>query len=459
MDTTSNSRRIIDRLRIEHSFTIDAFSQEREFTPIGTPLESTLFPNQNTRPNDEQAAISGDSSTARTQRRYAFRLSAYPNGNTQRNSNFISLELCIIEIPDLHVRFESHFFLRSASGKIYRAVGTSNTWQMKVGGTIVSPTFVEYMALLKRRNEFLPDDTLTVGVSLCIFEYRTTCIRPQHIARPSIDTKRIFEPIDCRKFLDNFIALYNLREETWNVRLKVDASIDEKNKCSAQLLCNKNNAADDADADDTDNNYILAHRGVLIARSAYFRAMFMNFNERLKCTIHLKNVDAIAVRIAVEYMYKMQLDENSPLNAERAERTLRFADMLDMRSLAQCCERALIASDQADIEERVRWPRMSRVDIEERAVRLVNLLLMADRYNGTTLMDYVVDCISKQTSNIVSSDAWEKLLQCDIDLGKATLASVYSTSRHEAKERWYGKRPPTAHRGMPINAKLEGFYM
>ena len=60
-----------------------------------------------------------------------------------------------------------------------------------------------------------------------------------------------------------------------------------------------------------DEREITAHRVILAACSPYFRAMFLSgFSEASEQKIHLKEVDADALQLIVDYFYTTELELN-----------------------------------------------------------------------------------------------------------------------------------------------------
>ena len=80
---------------------------------------------------------------------------------------------------------------------------------------------------------------------------------------------------------------------------------------------------------------IVAHRAVLAACSPYFRAMFLSgFSEASEQKIILKEVDANAVELIVEYFYTSELE----VNVSNVEEILRICVLLRLNSLVDHCE-------------------------------------------------------------------------------------------------------------------------
>lgn len=80
---------------------------------------------------------------------------------------------------------------------------------------------------------------------------------------------------------------------------------------------------------------IVAHRAILAACSPYFRAMFLSgFSEASEQKIVLKEVDANAVHLIVEYFYTSELE----VNVYNVEEILRICVLLRLNTLIDHCE-------------------------------------------------------------------------------------------------------------------------
>lgn len=84
-----------------------------------------------------------------------------------------------------------------------------------------------------------------------------------------------------------------------------------------------------------DEREITAHRVILAACSPYFRAMFLSgFSEASEQKIHLKEVDADALQLIVDYFYTTELE----LNVYNVEEILRICVLLRLTNLVDNCE-------------------------------------------------------------------------------------------------------------------------
>lgn len=84
-----------------------------------------------------------------------------------------------------------------------------------------------------------------------------------------------------------------------------------------------------------DEREITAHRVILAACSPYFRAMFLSgFSEASEQKIYLKEVDADALQLIVDYFYTTELE----LNVYNVEEILRICVLLRLTNLVDNCE-------------------------------------------------------------------------------------------------------------------------
>ncbi|CAG5075203.1 Similar to spopla: Speckle-type POZ protein-like A (Danio rerio) [Cotesia congregata] len=167
--------------------------------------------------------------------------------------------------------------------------------------------FVKIDELLKKKDEFLQNDTLTVGVHLIVYDEYVAISHPINPLKASI-----------RKLSDDFEDL-----------------LAAKKKCDVKIQVGK--------------VIFDAHKLVLITRSCVFDAMFShNMEENKKNEITISDVDPEVFKKVLDYIYTDKVDDLDTF----AEELLEVSDKYQLLALKEICEDSL--SKSLSVENSIR---------------------------------------------------------------------------------------------------------
>ncbi|XP_008556025.2 speckle-type POZ protein B isoform X1 [Microplitis demolitor] len=211
--------------------------------------------------------------------------------------------------------------------------------------------FIEIEELLKSKSELLPSDTLTLCLGLTVYDDYT-----------SVVSKVPLEETNC-KITDCIKDLFTTKMAS-DIVLVVD------------------------------NRKFLAHKAILMARSAVFFAMFSNaMKEQKENEVNIPDMNPDIFEKMLEFMYT---DEITDIDDNDIVDLLDAAEKYQLPSLKELCERLLIQSLNID--------------------NAIKFMAVGDRYHTELLLEYAAEFIAINISAVSKTIEYEELKKSNLQV-------------------------------------------
>ncbi|XP_044590446.1 speckle-type POZ protein B-like [Cotesia glomerata] len=258
--------------------------------------------------------------------------------HTKNKKKWISIFLYLCNEENVKIRTHCEFFIldhqneKKYSHEFNTIFGFEKSWGY--------PKFIEIEDFLKSREELLPNDTLTICISLSIFGSYTSIVSKV----PLEETHKVSDSI----------------KELYATKLASDITLV------------------------VDNKKFLAHKALLMVRSPVFSAMFTSdMRETKENEVKINDIDPNIFEKVLKFIYIDQIDQ---INDNDVVDLLDAAEKFQLPSLKRMCERSVIQF--LNTENAVRLATLGDLYHSEVILKCATEFIVANIFQVSKTLEY-----------------------------------------------------------------------